>query len=395
MAVRTTNILYLTVKGLRFTSSQQLGLFVRRFSGGRFRCHVASYKRLDAGGELERLGIGAHQVPGLREWRRWSAIWRRPATLSALRRLVIENDIHLIHSFQTSSAPYAMALSRRTGVPHIVQFRNTYNDRGHYMRFGLHRARVLLTLSDTMMQRYVDLVGAAARRDQRRVVIPNGIEVDEYRRRGLARDVRAELGIRPEQAVVGIVGALSSRKDSLLSIDVAQRLRAAGLDARFLFVGGFSDESYGRRVVERIRSLGLEETCLLAGHQPDAAPYFRAMDLLLHTAWREGHAKVFNEAMVFAKPIVTTRITGTVDVIEDGCNGILCEPGDAGAFAEAVGSLVVSPARRMQLGEAGRRRVETRFSSERSLAMLEALYDEVAGRAGRGGDELSYETGSG
>ncbi|HZI94780.1 MAG TPA: glycosyltransferase family 4 protein, partial [Patescibacteria group bacterium] len=342
----TTNILYLTVKGLRFTSSQQLGLFVRRFSSGRYRCHVATYKPLDASGELAALGVGAHQVPGLREWRRWSAIWRRPATLRALQRIVREHDIHLIHSFQTSSAPYAMTLSRRTGVPHIVQFRNTYNDRAHYMRFGLHRARVLLTLSDTMMERYVDLVGTAARRDQRRVVIPNGIEVDEYRRRGLARDVRAELGFKPEQPVVGIVGALSSRKDSLLSIDVAARLRAAGIEAKFVFIGGFSDEQYGRRVVETIERLGLKGTCILAGHQPDAAPYFRAMDLLLHTAWREGHAKVFNEAMVFARPIVTSRITGTVDVIEDGSNGILCEPGDAGAFAEAVASLIGSPARR-------------------------------------------------
>jgi glycosyltransferase involved in cell wall biosynthesis len=361
--VDTINILYLTVKGLRFTSSQQLGLFVRRFSTGRFRCRVATYKLLDCAEELASLGVGTHQVPGLREWRRWSAVWRRPATLAALRRIVRENDIHVIHSFQTSSAPYAMAVSRRTGVPHIVQFRNTYNDGGHYRRFGLHRARVLLTLSDTMMARYVELAGSAARPDQRRVVIPNGIEVEEYRRLGLTRDVRAELGLAPDQTVVGIVGALSSRKDPLLALDVLGRVRAAGIPVKFLFVGGFSDDAYRRRVIEQVEALGLRDACLLAGHQSDAAPFYRAMDLLLHTAWREGHAKVFNEAMVFGRPIVASRITGSVDVIEDGVNGILCEPGDAAAFARALVSLLSQPARRMEMGEAGRRRVETRFSS--------------------------------
>lgn len=390
----TINILYVTVKGLRFTSSQQLGLFVRRFSSGGFRCHVAAYKELDGAEELARLGVGVHRVPGLRAWRRWSAVLRRPATLATLRRITRENDIHVIHSFQTSSAPYAMAVSRRTGVPHIVQFRNTYDDRGHYLRFGLHRARVLLTLSDSMMERYVRLVGAKSRRDQRRVVIPNGIEVDEYRRRGQVRDVRADLGISPDQPLVGIVGALSSRKDTLLALEVASLVREAFHDVKFLFVGEFSDEEYRRRVMDRMDRLRLRDTCILAGQQPDAAPYFRAIDLLFHPARREGHAKVFNEAMVFGRPVVTSRITGTVDVIEDGVNGILCDPGDAAAFAEAVGSLLAAPSRRIQIGDSGRRRVETRFSSERSLRLLEELYLQVAGGA-RADLARGYEAGSG
>ena len=374
------NILYLTVKGLRFTASQQLGLFVQRFSSGRFRCRVATYKELDSARELAAMGVGTHRIPGLREWRRWDAWWRRPATMRALRRIVRKNDIHIIHSFQTSSAPYAMALSEQTGVPHVVQFRNTYNERGHYLRFGLHRARVLLTLSDSMMDRYVALAGASARPDQIRVVIPNGIDVEAYRRRAQVRDLRAELGLAPRQPVVGLVGALSSRKDSLLALEVAAQVRRSFPPVRFLFVGGFSDEAYRARVLDRTRALDLTECCVFAGHQEDAAPWYGAMDLLLHTAWREGHAKVFNEAMVMSRPIVSSRITGSVDVIEEGVTGLLCEPGDAAAFARAVAELLGAPAVRQRMGEAGRLRVESRYSSERSLRRLEELYDQVAGR---------------
>src|SRR5262245_24435746 len=110
------NILYLTVKGLRLNKSQQLGIYVRRFAGGGYRCHVATHKTLDAEQELSVLGVSTHKVTGLRDWRRVSAVIRRPATVWELMRIVREHDIHLIHSFQTSSAPHALSLSRLTGV---------------------------------------------------------------------------------------------------------------------------------------------------------------------------------------------------------------------------------------------------------------------------------------
>ena len=392
------NVLYLTVKGLRLNTSQQLGIYVRRFSDGGYECHVATHKQLDAAPELERLGVVTHRVKGLRDWRRFSAAIRRPSTLWTLSRIVREHDIHLIHSFQTSSAPHALALSRITGVPHIVQFRNSYDSAGHYLRYRLHRAEVLLALSESMMEQYTRLVGASARPDQRRVVIPNGIDVDAWRQRGHALSIRSRLGLPPDQLVVGIVGRLSSRKNSLLALEVAHRVVGRYPDVRFLFVGDFSNDEYRARVLARIRERGLEKVCILAGHQEDAAPWFRAFDILLHTAWREGHPKVFNEAMVFGKPIVASRIAGNIDVVDDGATGYLCEPGETGAFTQALLNLISSPARRVEFGEAGRRRVETRFSSIRSLDTLDGLYRQVVGRAAAAPGPTRtdlYDTGTG
>ena len=373
------NILYLTVKGVRLNKSQQLGIYVRRFAGDGYECHVATHKTLAAAPELARIGVGTHQVTGLRDWRRFSAAVRRPATLWSLMRIVREHDIHLIHSFQTSSAPHALGLSRLTGVPHIVQFRNSYNAAGHYLRYKLHKARVLVALSQSMMDQYVRLVGVSARRDQRRVVIPNGIDVDAFRERGQSVDVRADLGLSPDQPLIGVVGSLSSRKDPILALEIARRIARTRPEARVVFVGGFSDEEYRRYVLARIREAGLDHVCILAGYQEDPAPWFHAFDILLHTAWREGHAKVFNEAMVFGKPIVAARIAGSIDVVEDGVTGYLCEPGNAAAFSDALLSLLGSPSRRMEFGETGRRRVETRFSASRSLAMLDELYRQTLG----------------
>ena len=374
----TLNILYVTVKGLRLTSSQQLGLYVRRFSTGGFRCDVATYKTLDEAGELQQMGVGMHRLPGLRGWRRPAAFLRRPATLRALAGIVRERDIRLVHSFQTSSAPYAMALSRRAGVPHIVQVRNTYDSAAHYLRFGLHEARVLLMLSDSMLQHYRDLVDGRARPDQRQEVIPNGIDIAAYEQRALGRDVRRELGIAPDAPVVGLVGALSERKDTLLAVEVAALVRAARPDVRFLFAGDWSDAAWRARVMERVTALGLSQVCLFAGFQAEMAPWYRGMDLLLHTAWREGHPKVFNEAMVFSLPIVSSRIPGSRDVVADGETGLLCDTGNAPEFARAVGRLLDSDGLRRQMGAAGRLRVARHYSAEASLDRLAELYRDVA-----------------
>lgn len=273
-------VLYITIKGLRLNGSQQLGLYVRRFSRGDFRCHVATYKRLADADELERMGVGAHRVAGLRGWRRARAAIARPFTLRALERIVREHRVGIVHSYQTSSAPYALALSRRTGLPHVVQFRNSYADGRHYRRYRLHEAQVLVALSDTMMERYEGLAGEGAVPGQRRVVIPNGIDLHAYRVRGDARDIRRELGLVPETPVVGVVGAISSRKDTLTALEVARRVGDAVPSARFVFVGDYADAGYQETVRERLRKLRLEDVCLMAGGQPDAAPYHRAFDLL-------------------------------------------------------------------------------------------------------------------
>ncbi len=377
---RTLNILYLTVKGLRLTSSQQLGLYVRRFSNEAFRCDVATYKPLDDADELRRLGVGLHRVRGLREWRRPDAILMRPLTLRALSRIVRERSIHVVHTFQTSSAPYGLALSARTGVPHIAQVRNTYDAAAHYVRFGLHKAEILLMLSDSMMQHYRTLVNGHARADQRQVVIPNGIDIEAYEKRASERNIRAELGIGKGVPVVGLVGALSERKDTLLAVEVAARVRARQPAVRFIFVGGWSDESWRARVMARVGELDLAGVCHFAGYQEEAAPWYRAMDLLLHTALREGHPKVFNEAMVFSLPVVSSRITGSRDVVDEGVTGLLCEPGDAEEFSGAVCSLLESEPLRRRMGAAGRLRVSQHYSARSSLDRLAELYRDVAAR---------------
>ena len=74
---------------------------------------------------------------------------------------------------------------------------------------------------------------------------------------------------------------------------------------------------------------------------------------------------------------MATRVGGVPDVVRDGVDGFLVEPGDVDALAERLGRLAADPALRARMGEAGRARVLERYSVERLVDDVDALYKEL------------------
>ena len=105
-----------------------------------------------------------------------------------------------------------------------------------------------------------------------------------------------------------------------------------------------------------------------------------ALDMLVHLPRDEAFGLALAEAMAAGLPTVATDIGGCREVVRDGVTGLLVPPGDAPALTEALERLLdpqVGPARRIILGEAGRRIVAEKFSRERQLDLLQALYREL------------------
>jgi len=75
--------------------------------------------------------------------------------------------------------------------------------------------------------------------------------------------------------------------------------------------------------------------------------------------------------------VVATRVGGTPEAIDDGCNGLLVPPGDPRAMASAIATLLVDPGRARRLGAAARRTITERFSMERMVSATEQLYQAL------------------
>jgi rhamnosyl/mannosyltransferase len=84
------------------------------------------------------------------------------------------------------------------------------------------------------------------------------------------------------------------------------------------------------------------------------------------------------EAMACRKPVISTNLpTGVPWVNEHGKTGLVVPPGDVEALAESIRYLLANPARRQEMGEAGRARVEQHFTSARMAESLLQIFQEM------------------
>jgi glycosyltransferase involved in cell wall biosynthesis len=91
----------------------------------------------------------------------------------------------------------------------------------------------------------------------------------------------------------------------------------------------------------------------------------------------EGMPFVILEAMACGKPVIASRIGGTVDLISDGTNGVLTKPGDAMQLAEKICHLIDHPALRRKLSSAAKATVEKGFSVQCMLESVENVLHQA------------------
>jgi rhamnosyl/mannosyltransferase len=210
---------------------------------------------------------------------------------------------------------------------------------------------------------------------QLREVIPYGFDPEALGWSEAARATRARLeqerGRRPSIFAVG-------RHVYYKGFDVLIRAMRS-VDAE-LWIGGRGP--YTESFRQAAQDAGVADRVRFLGFIPDAEliAYYDACDVFCmpSTERAEQFGLVQLEAMHCGKPVVATRLgTGVEYVTLDEVTGLLVNPGDEQALAQALNRLLADPALRTRLGEAGRRRVAEEFSVRRMVDKTVALYHRL------------------
>jgi glycosyltransferase involved in cell wall biosynthesis len=191
---------------------------------------------------------------------------------------------------------------------------------------------------------------------------------------GNGQETRRLLGIPPDRFVVGWIGRMTGVKrtdDVLLAV---KRLRDGGVDAVLCMVGDGPDRD---AVERRAHELGIVRDSFFLGYQDEVAPFYAAFDALILPSANEGTPVSAIEALAGGRPVVATRVGGVPDVVRDGVDGFLVEPGDVDAMADRLAALAADADLRRRMGEAGSADVHQRYSVERLLDDVDALYREL------------------
>jgi len=200
-------------------------------------------------------------------------------------------------------------------------------------------------------------------------VIVNGVDVRRY---------VPPAGRRADCVMVVCVARLDPVKDipSLLKALSIARVRSPSL--RLTLVGEGPDRG---RITEVRAQLGLEAEVALVGHQADIRPFLADADAFALASVSEGISLTLLEAMASGLPVVATDVGGNREVVIPQVTGLLVPSRNPVALAAALEKLASSAALRRSMGSAGRRRVEENFDVRTMTSRYEELYAGLLGES--------------
>jgi hypothetical protein len=202
--------------------------------------------------------------------------------------------------------------------------------------------------------------------------------VPERLERGDARGVRAEHGIPDEAFLLVALGSLILRKDIATAIEAVGIAAAAVPDLHLLIVGEGAERA---RLEAQATQAGLRDRIHFAGDRSDAGAILRdAADLLVSAARSETFGLNVVEAGYFGVPSLVTAIPPHREIVEDGRNGLLFEPGNPTQLADRITTLAAAPGLRRELGKHARERVQESFLADRFVREFEELYQSLMSR---------------
>jgi glycosyltransferase involved in cell wall biosynthesis len=215
------------------------------------------------------------------------------------------------------------------------------------------------------------LVEAGWADPERLVTVHNGVAAEP--RPGAGRAVRAELGIGPDELVATMLTVLRPGKGHDTAVAAATLLAERHPRLRLLLVG----DGPARPEVEALAAR-LGERALLAGHRDDVMAVLDATDVLLHPSSIDAFPTALLEAMAAGVPVVSTRVGGIPEIVDEGETGTLIDaPPDPAALAAALEPYLADDELRRRVGDHARERFGERFTAARWAERLRLVYSSV------------------
>jgi colanic acid/amylovoran biosynthesis glycosyltransferase len=300
------------------------------------------------------------------------ALVQAVAHASALQRSQVQ---HVHAHFATHTALAAWVVHRLTGL--------SYSFTAHaddifvprpMLEEKIRDAAFVVTISrfnrDYLRDRF------AAARATPIEVVPCGVATERFQK------VPAPAAGQP--FTLACVARLERKKGHTHLLDACATLVARGVDLRCRLLGDGAERASLER---QARGLGLGDRVEFLGagdrdrvREVIAGAHIFVLPSVVDESGRaDGVPVALMEAMAMGRPVVSTRVTGIPELIEDGVGGLLVPPHDADALADAIERVHLEAGLADRLAEAGRRRVLEGYELHRNVARLRELFARHAG----------------
>ncbi len=297
----------------------------------------------------------------------------------SLWKLVAEEKPHIVHTHTSKAGILGRLAAKLAGAPIIVHTAHGHVFYGHFgalaSKFFLLTERVMACFTDRMValtegERH-DYVEWSVSGADKTLTIHSGVDIDQYTKvRVNIEEKKRSLGLNSNGLVVGTVGWLLPIKAPMHLLKAMAGVWQSRPEVSLVFVGkgeleeGLKAEAFHMGVSDKVTFLGWRD---------DVAEIIPIMDVFVLPSLNEGMGRVLVEAMAAAKPVVASSAGGIPDLIKDGQNGFLVEPGDVDGLHLAIEKLLDHKKIRDDMGRQGRAMAQD-YSVEKMVEKLDTLY---------------------
>jgi glycosyltransferase involved in cell wall biosynthesis len=300
--------------------------------------------------------------------------------VKTIRALIRKHEIDIVHSHLARMNTYGFVASRLTPAKNVMtvhglsEFSN-FLGRAYYSALGNFSGKIV-AVSQNLADRFV---AETMVRKSKVMVIPNGIDIDRFRRPVDREKTLTRFGLPTGARIMLAVGNLRPIKGYDFLIESFARIADAEPSLYLMICG---NDFWGHQPVldPIIERYGLFDRVIFTDFVNDIETLYAVADVYALTSVSEGFSLTTVEAMASSAAVVSTDCIGPREIIDDGVDGVIVPRRDPDLFGRAILDLLRDEDRRQGMGRAARRKAEEKYAIEQSVAKFEQLFLSLAGR---------------
>ncbi|OHB30714.1 MAG: glycosyl transferase [Phenylobacterium sp. RIFCSPHIGHO2_01_FULL_69_31] len=301
--------------------------------------------------------------------------------------LIRQEKVSIVHARSRAPAFSALWAAKTTGTPFVATYHGVYKAQSGLKRwYNAIMTRGDLVIANSDYTR--DHVLAEHDIDPEKLVtIPRGVDFERFDPTFVTANriegLRAAWGLEPNdhRTQILLAGRVTRIKGHLMIVEAARRLAAAGRrDFQILFAGDHQGRTgYAAEVQAAIDAAGLGDAVKLVGHCDDMPAAYLLADLaILPTNVPESFGRAAVEPQAMGRTVIASNHGGVTETVLDGVTGWLAPVEDPQAWADALARAIdLGPAKRLEMGEVGRKRARQLYSAETMCDQTLAAYERV------------------
>jgi glycosyltransferase involved in cell wall biosynthesis len=215
--------------------------------------------------------------------------------------------------------------------------------------------------------------------------LPNSINEEEVEEMLLqpVENLRVELGFSDDDFNVVAVGSLQKRKGQDFLVDQIDKMVKVCPNVKVHLIGIVSAVWGGFDIIKAIEVSEYAHHFVVHGHSESPLSFVHAADMVLFPSRAEAFPRTVAEYMAMSKPILSTKVSGSVEMIRDGENGRLYAIDNSEEFMKAFSDLCASGEIRKQLGNQARKDYYNNYAKVIHLAKAQLVFEEIIKDAGQ------------